>query len=402
MIAWLGARAAAWLVAATDLLRNVDREALPAIAKVNTLLDQASGSLGKVDTILDTAVTGTQATEDVVRKTAGAVSKPLGAMAEAGAFVERRGIVVQDAALRAPLRPAVRGLPAADRVRGRRGRGRRRRLRAPPRDHVRRAGASRARDGARGRAPRDRRRQGGGAGAPPHARDRARRASSAASRRPPRGGPRFAATPGAIRRRMPNSSASAASSSSTESSTPLRRPLRRAMGEHAARQRHQPVLRHPLHRQVLDEARLGCGLQAVALRLRAVPRRPDPRGSRTPPDRRRRGSTAASSRRRAAPAGTRAPPAGTCRPPAGSARAARRPTRGRRRRRGRAARAAPGGCRPRRHRVSCRCTPPATRRTSNPVSHQRLLQQAVQLVAPAAAPPSDELVVDRGRRPGQR
>ena len=51
------------------------------------LLDQASGSLGKVDTILDTAVTGTQATEDVVRKTAGAVSKPLGAVAEAGAFV---------------------------------------------------------------------------------------------------------------------------------------------------------------------------------------------------------------------------------------------------------------------------------------------------------------------------
>ena len=87
VIAWLGTRAAAWLVAATDLLRNVDREALPAIAKVNTLLDQASGSLGKVDTILDTAVTGTQATEEVVRKTAGAVSKPLGAMAEAGAFV---------------------------------------------------------------------------------------------------------------------------------------------------------------------------------------------------------------------------------------------------------------------------------------------------------------------------
>jgi hypothetical protein len=87
VIAWLGTRAAAWLAAATDLLRNVDREALPAIAKVNTLLDQASGSLGKVDTILDSAVTGAQATEDVVRKTAGAVSKPLGAMAEAGAFV---------------------------------------------------------------------------------------------------------------------------------------------------------------------------------------------------------------------------------------------------------------------------------------------------------------------------
>lgn len=87
VIAWLGTRAAAWLAAATDLLRNVDREALPAIAKVNTLLDQASGSLGKVDTLLDTAVTGAQATEDVVRKTAGAVSKPLGAMAEAGAFV---------------------------------------------------------------------------------------------------------------------------------------------------------------------------------------------------------------------------------------------------------------------------------------------------------------------------
>jgi hypothetical protein len=87
VIAWLGTRAAAWLAAATDLLRNVDREALPAIAKVNTLLDQASGSLGKVDTLLDTAVTGAQATEDVVRKTTGAVSKPLGAMAEAGAFV---------------------------------------------------------------------------------------------------------------------------------------------------------------------------------------------------------------------------------------------------------------------------------------------------------------------------
>ncbi len=87
VIAWLGTRAAAWLTAATDLLRNVDREALPAIAKVNTLLDQASGSLGKVDIILDSAVTGAQATEDVVRKTAGVVSKPLGAVAEAGAFV---------------------------------------------------------------------------------------------------------------------------------------------------------------------------------------------------------------------------------------------------------------------------------------------------------------------------
>jgi hypothetical protein len=87
VVAWLGTRAAAWLSAATDLLRNVDREALPAIAKVNTLLDQASGSLGKVDTILDTAVTGAQATEGVVRKTADVVSKPLGAVAEAGAFV---------------------------------------------------------------------------------------------------------------------------------------------------------------------------------------------------------------------------------------------------------------------------------------------------------------------------
>lgn len=87
VIAWLGTRAAAWLSAATDLLKNVDREALPAIAKVNTLLDQASGSLGKVDTILDSAVTGAQATEDVVRKTANVVSKPLGAVAEAGAFV---------------------------------------------------------------------------------------------------------------------------------------------------------------------------------------------------------------------------------------------------------------------------------------------------------------------------
>ncbi len=87
VIAWLGTRAVAWLQAATDLLRNVDREALPAIAKLNTLLDQASGSLGKVDTILDSAVTGAQATEDVVRKTAGVVSKPLGAVAEAGAFV---------------------------------------------------------------------------------------------------------------------------------------------------------------------------------------------------------------------------------------------------------------------------------------------------------------------------
>lgn len=87
VVAWLGTRAAAWLQAATDLLRNVDREALPAIAKVNTLLDQTSGSLAKVDTILDSAVTGAQATEDVVRKTAGVVAKPLGAAAEAGAFV---------------------------------------------------------------------------------------------------------------------------------------------------------------------------------------------------------------------------------------------------------------------------------------------------------------------------
>lgn len=86
-IAWLGTRAAAWLAAATELLRSVDREALPAIARVNTLLDQASGSLGKVDTILDSAVTGAQATEDVVRKAASVVSKPLGAVAEAGAFV---------------------------------------------------------------------------------------------------------------------------------------------------------------------------------------------------------------------------------------------------------------------------------------------------------------------------
>lgn len=87
VVAWLGTRAAAWLAAATDLLRNVDREALPTIGKVNTLLDQASGSLGKVDTILDTAVTGTQAAEGAVRKTADAVSKPLGAVADAGAFV---------------------------------------------------------------------------------------------------------------------------------------------------------------------------------------------------------------------------------------------------------------------------------------------------------------------------
>ena len=87
VIAWLGTRAAAWLTAATDLLRNVDREALPAIAKVNTLLDQASGSLGKVDVILDSAVTGAQATEDVVRKTAGVVATPIVAVAEAGAFV---------------------------------------------------------------------------------------------------------------------------------------------------------------------------------------------------------------------------------------------------------------------------------------------------------------------------
>ena len=87
VVAWLGTRAAAWLAAATELLQNVDREALPTIGRVNVLLDQASGSLGKVDTILDTAVAGTQATEDVVRKTAGAVSKPLGAVAEAGAFV---------------------------------------------------------------------------------------------------------------------------------------------------------------------------------------------------------------------------------------------------------------------------------------------------------------------------
>ncbi len=87
VIAWLGTRTAAWLTAATELLRNVDREALPAIAKVNTLLDQASGSFGKVDSILDSAVTGTQAAESAVRKTADAVSKPLGAVAEAGAFV---------------------------------------------------------------------------------------------------------------------------------------------------------------------------------------------------------------------------------------------------------------------------------------------------------------------------
>ena len=87
VVAWLGTRAAAWLQASTELVRNVDREALPAIGRVNVLLDQASGSLGKVDTILDSAVAGTQATEDVVRKTAGAVSKPLGAVAEAGAFV---------------------------------------------------------------------------------------------------------------------------------------------------------------------------------------------------------------------------------------------------------------------------------------------------------------------------
>ncbi len=87
VVAWLGTRAAAWLTAATTLLQNVDREALPAIGKVNTLLDQAGSSLGKVDAILDSAVAGTQAAEGVVRKTAGVVAAPLGMVAEAGAFV---------------------------------------------------------------------------------------------------------------------------------------------------------------------------------------------------------------------------------------------------------------------------------------------------------------------------
>jgi hypothetical protein len=80
-------RLAAALQRTTELLASLDREALPAIGKVNALLDGATHQMVKVDAMLETAVDGVQSADRTVRRVGAAVEKPLGTAAEGAAFV---------------------------------------------------------------------------------------------------------------------------------------------------------------------------------------------------------------------------------------------------------------------------------------------------------------------------
>jgi uncharacterized protein YoxC len=87
VVAWVGARAAALLGTATATLRAVEAEAIPTLRKVNGLLDQAGGSLARVDTILETTADGVQSADRTVRKVADVVARPAGMAAGASAYV---------------------------------------------------------------------------------------------------------------------------------------------------------------------------------------------------------------------------------------------------------------------------------------------------------------------------
>jgi uncharacterized protein YoxC len=80
-------RLAATLQRTNELLSALDREAVSAVVRVNSLLDQASGELTKVDTLLDTAVSGAEAADRTVRRVAAAVERPVSRLSEAAAFV---------------------------------------------------------------------------------------------------------------------------------------------------------------------------------------------------------------------------------------------------------------------------------------------------------------------------
>jgi uncharacterized protein YoxC len=85
-LAVVGARAAQTLGAATEALRNVDREAIPALQKTNVLLDHAAVQMERVDQILATATDGVEAADRTVRRVSDVVSKPFSRMAEASAY----------------------------------------------------------------------------------------------------------------------------------------------------------------------------------------------------------------------------------------------------------------------------------------------------------------------------
>jgi hypothetical protein len=85
-LAVVGARAAQTLGAATEALRNVDREAVPALQKANELLDHAATQMEQVDRVLATATSGVEAADRTVRRVSDVVGKPFSKMAEASAM----------------------------------------------------------------------------------------------------------------------------------------------------------------------------------------------------------------------------------------------------------------------------------------------------------------------------
>ncbi len=86
VLAVVGARAAQTLAAATEALRDVDREAVPALVKANVLLDQASVQMERVDRILASASEGVESADRTVRKVSDVLAKPFSKMAEASAY----------------------------------------------------------------------------------------------------------------------------------------------------------------------------------------------------------------------------------------------------------------------------------------------------------------------------
>jgi hypothetical protein len=80
-------RLASLLDRSREYLNAIDRETVSALERVNGLLDQAGGQMTKIDTLLTTAVDGTQAAERSVRRIAAAVETPLAKAAELAAFL---------------------------------------------------------------------------------------------------------------------------------------------------------------------------------------------------------------------------------------------------------------------------------------------------------------------------
>jgi hypothetical protein len=85
-LAVVGARAAQALGAATEAIRDLDREAVPALVKANVLLDQAAVQMERVDGILGSASDGVDAADRTVRKVSDTLAKPFSKVAEASAY----------------------------------------------------------------------------------------------------------------------------------------------------------------------------------------------------------------------------------------------------------------------------------------------------------------------------